>query len=827
MKVKEKKQKKQKRKIPYYRKPDDMTVDEWQIALRRQFAEKQDFKVTNLGDNPVFSDFLVYNPVSQSENKVAIRSYEFGENFCSCLDFKKNQLGTCKHIEFVLKQLKDNPKYKKYWQQGYIRPYSSISLKYGKERKVFLRIGTENSEAVKELAKKYFDRDNFLLPHKYFEITDFLEEVRKLDPDFRIYDDALAFIIDERSRIIRHNIIDTKFSDGIESEAFNGLINARLYPYQKEGVLKAAKAGRVIIADDMGLGKTIQAIAVAEIYAKYFHINHVLIISPTSLKYQWKNEIEKFTERKVKVIEGPLNKRKFQYTSDEFYKIASYGVALNDLDYLNDADFDLIILDEAQRIKNWQTKTARNLKKLYTPYAIVLTGTPLENKLEELYSIVEFINPFRLGALFRFLDYHQIKDAEGMVQGYHRLNQIRKHLDDILIRRTKSEILKQLPERIDKNLLIDMTKEQREIHQDHYYTASRLVNKWRKYGFLSEQDRQRLMIAMNCMRMVADSTFILDQKTRYDRKIDELVIILKEIFESSNDKVVIFSQWERMTRLVAQELENMGIKFEYLHGGVPSPKRKDLINNFNNNPDIRVFLSTDAGGVGLNLQAGNVVINIDLPWNPAVLEQRIARVHRLGQQKNVRVINFVSRLSMEHRILFILQYKKSIFEGVLDGGEDRVIMNESNFSKLMKTIEILEDIDIEDVSETDTKKALNSVPQLAEPEKEKDKKKISALPRAGEKKKPQKKTKTSTGETIDSGAANELADLFTAGASFFEKIGSAFAKMQTGEIKVTDFVEKDAKTGKTSIKIPVQNEDVITDTINNLAKAFAGFLSKK
>ena len=529
------KDKKSTTKVSYYRKPDDMTIENWQIALRRQFAEKQDFKVKNIGNQSVFSDFMVYNPKSDKEYKVAIRSYEFGENYCSCPDFRRNELGTCKHIEYVLLQLKNNPKNNKYWKKTYIRPYSSISLKYGKNRNVLLRIGSTMSNEIKSIAKEYFDVDNYLLENKYFDFINFISKVRELDPDFKIYSDALEFIIEKRAKILREDTLNQIFDKGIDSDAFKSLIKAELYPYQKEGILKAAKAGRVIIADDMGLGKTIQAIAVAEILAKELKISHVLIVCPTSLKYQWKSEIKKFTQRSVLVVEGALDKRKPQYNSDEFYKIASYGVGLNDIDYLNEADFDLVILDEAQRIKNWKTKTAKGLKQLNSQYAIVLTGTPLENRLEELHSIVEFINPYKLGALFRFLDKHQIKDdSSGKVIGYHKLNAIKGVLDDVLIRRTKKEILNQLPERIDKNYFVDITKEQWDIHQDYDYIVKRIVHKWRKLGFLPEKDRQRLMISMACMRMVSDSTYILDQKTRHDKKIDELVVLLKEIFESSD-----------------------------------------------------------------------------------------------------------------------------------------------------------------------------------------------------------------------------------------------------------------------------------------------------
>ena len=797
------------KKVSYYRKPDDMTAEQWQLALRRQFALKQNFNVQNIGNYPVFSDFLVYNPESDNEYKVAIRDYEFGMNFCSCPDFKKNGLGTCKHIEFVIKQLRDNPENDTYWLTGYQRPYSSVSLKYGEERKVFLRIGSENTTEIAKLAKNYFNKSNYLKPEAFEYFGDFLTKVNEINESFRIYQDALDFIIDVREYESRNAKINALFPDGINSRYFDGLIKTDLFPYQREGVLFIAKAGRLLLADDMGLGKTIQAIAALELMAKEFGVSNVLIIAPTSLKYQWKSEIEKFTDRSTIVIEGHLDKRKFQYEDESFYKIASYGVALHDVEYLNKAGFDLIILDEAQRIKNWKTKTAQNLKKLQSQYAIVLTGTPLENKLDELHSIVEFIDPYRLGALFRFLDEHQTVNATGKVTGYHNLNKIKQVLKGVLLRRTKTEILNQLPERIDKYYFVDITDEQREIHDDYDSTVAKLVFKWRKQGFLLEKDRKRLLLALSCMRMVSDSTYILDQKTRFDKKIDELVIILKEIFESGDDKVVIFSQWERMTRLVAAELEKLEVGYEYLHGGVPSVKREALIDNFTENMTKKVFLSTDAGGVGLNLQSASVIINLDLPWNPAVLEQRIARVHRFGQQKKVRVLNFVSKGTIEERILSIIGVKKSLFAGVLDKGEDRIVLDDKKFNKLMDTVSRISEKEEEQQPESNHKaKELEKRNHEIE--------KSGSLEKAKTEKLQQEKPETAaTGNT-------GMEELLTAGVGFLEKLGVAFTAMQSEKIQVSNFIEKDEKTGRTNIKIPVKDEKTVSNAIN----AIAGFFNK-
>lgn len=225
-----------------------------------------------------------------------------------------------------------------------------------------------------------------------------MEKALSLDAEFRCYPDAVDYIVDIRSRNQRIKYLDNKFLLGINSPELDNLIKTKQYPYQKEGILFAAKAGRSLIADDMGLGKTIQAIATTEILAKEFNAEKVLIICPTSLKYQWKTEIEKFTDRSVRVIEGMANKRAEQYQLNDFYKITSYNSIRNDFKGKNHFVPDIVILDEAQRIKNWKTKTAQSVKILSSEFAIVLTGTPLENRLDELHSIVKFIDRFKLGA---------------------------------------------------------------------------------------------------------------------------------------------------------------------------------------------------------------------------------------------------------------------------------------------------------------------------------------------------------------------------------------------------------------------------------------------
>ncbi|MBM2817189.1 MAG: SNF2-related protein [Ignavibacteria bacterium] len=827
-------QPKKEKVIPYHHRPDDLTIDDWQAGLRRQFAINQNFIIENIGEHPVFSDFSVYNPISAKTYKVAIRSKEPGLNFCSCPDFKVNLLGTCKHIEFVLHQINSKELNKTLFNMDNKQFYSSISLKYGADRKVYLRIGENNNDKIKEIAKEYFDSGNFLKPEAFDEFENFLEKALSVDNEFRCYPDAVDFIIDVRSRHKRIRHIENKFAQGMNSPELDDLIKANLYTYQKEGIIFAVKAGRCLLADDMGLGKTIQAIAAIEIFAKEFNAEKVLIICPTSLKYQWKTEIEKFTGRTVVVIEGMINKRVEHYKSNEFYKITSYNSIKNDLRFINDFSPDVVILDEAQRIKNWKTKTAQSVKTIVSEFALVLTGTPLENRLDELHSLVEFVDRYKLGALFRFLNEHQTLDDNGKVIGYKNLNEIAKTLDSILIRRKKKDVLFQLPERIDKNYYVTATEQQMEIHNDYSDVVAKLVYKWRRNKFLSEPDRKRLMLALSCMRMVCDSTYILDQKTRFDTKIDELMLLLRDIFENNDDKVVIFSQWERMTRLVANELEKINIKFEYLHGGIASAKRKDLLTNFANDPDSKVFLSTDAGGVGLNLQSANIIINLDIPWNPAVLEQRIARIYRLGQGKHVRVINFVTKDSIEERILHLLSFKQSVFDGVLDNGDDQVFMDDSKFKKIMAVVENLseppfeqKEVDSDEVSEMEVYGGTLSEAELevySEVKSEESDLEAEISDEDITKAIIEETTPKET-ERIPTPGTQNIQDLFISGIDFLQKLSNTFSAQNTTKDIITSLIQKDEATGKMSINIPIQDESIIekaVDVLDTLLQMFKG-----
>jgi len=683
-------------KTPRTHKPTGMSLEDWQVALRREFGRDQSFELTPVDARSTLGEFVCRNPDTQRAYRLSIRGGGLGENFCSCPDFRINTLGTCKHLEFALKVLMEEWTHRRAIEAGVRPAYSEIFLRFGAEREVVVRFGSDcpasSVRAVNDmLGASSLGANEVLRADSLGHLEWVIDRLRKDGHDVRVDDQAVAWVAQLRDAERLRRRVDQLFPRGINSPAFDSLLKTELYPYQRQGVLFLAKAGRALLADDMGLGKTLQSLAAAEVLARVGGVERVLVVTLTSLKHQWKSEIEKFTSRGATVIQGAHAKRAGQWgESDQdkgFYKVTSYQLLAADAGAIRQWSPDLIILDEAQRIKNWKTRTAQVTKELQSQYAMVLTGTPLENRLEELHSIVQFVDRYRLGPLFRFLDRHQLTDDKGKVTGYTRLGEVAQTLSPVLMRRTKSEVLKQLPERIDNRYFVQMTPDQKAIHDDYNETVARLVHKWRANRYLSESDQKRLQAALQSMRMVCNSTFLIDPTTDSGNKIGEIVSRLDEILEDPTNKVVVFSQWVGSHQLIAKKLDAMGVGFEFLHGGVPGEKRGPMIERFRNDAKTRVFLSTDAGGIGLNLQAASVVIVVDQPWNPALLEQRIGRVHRMGQSKRVQVLHFITQGSIEEGILSLQKFKRGLAAGVLDGGADSVHFEGNRLQSFMKGVE--------------------------------------------------------------------------------------------------------------------------------------------
>ena len=366
-----------------------------------------------------------------------------------------------------------------------------------------------------------------------------------------------------------------------------------MLPYQLDGIAFAVGAGRAVIADDMGLGKTLQGIGMAELLGRECGVTRTLIVCPASVKAQWRSEIARFTGREARIVTGGAKDRFGQYADPPFYTICNYEQILRDLQAIELTRWDLIILDEGQRIKNWAAKTARTIKALHSTYALVLSGTPLENRLEELYSVVEFIDDRRLGPDFRFQHNHVIASPGGRVVGYRNLDTLRNVLKPVLLRRTRAQVMKQLPQRTTDIVRVTPTEEQLDIHGTNIRIVQQIVRK----AYLTEMDLLRMQKALLICRMSADSTFLVNKEAPgYSSKLERLGELLPRLATEKDRKTLLFSEWTTMLDLIEKAiLKPGGIKYVRLDGSVPQKKRQAIVHAFMSDPACSFFITPNAG----------------------------------------------------------------------------------------------------------------------------------------------------------------------------------------------------------------------------------------
>jgi superfamily II DNA or RNA helicase len=630
----------------------------------------------------IWTDYSVTSAASGKTYRVALRGWQRGESYCTCPDFRKNTLGTCKHILYALGRARK--RFKKAVRDTAYQPDGIyVHLVYGVDLEVRLLLPDDLSAEAAEILEPVRG-----LPTA--DLTDLLQRIHQVEAlghPVTVFPDAEAYIdsVLTRARLQRRAAEIRK--NPAQHALRTQLLRVPLLPHQLDGIAFAAGAGRALLADDMGLGKTIQGIGVAELLAREAGVAKVLVVCPASLKAQWRAEVRRFSSRDCQLVVGASDQRAEQYDNDCFFTVCNYEQVLRDIDAIERVRWDLIVLDEGQRIKNWEAKTSRVVKSLRSPFAVVLTGTPLENRLDDLYSIVEFIDDRRLGPAFRFFNLHRVENEKGKVLGYKNLDQVRERLQPVMLRRTRREVLDDLPPRTTEILRVPPTEEQLALHDAQKRVISSIVRK----QYISEMDLLRLQKALLLCRMAANSTFLVDkQEPGCSSKLEELEQLLEQLVAEEDRKIVLFSEWTTMLDLVESLLDRWGLTYVRLDGSVPQRRRQGLVNRFRDDPACKLFLTSNAGSTGLNLQAANTVINVDLPWNPAVLEQRIARAHRMGQESPVHVYLLVTENTIEEGLLGTLAAKHELALAALDpeSAVDAVDLT-SGIEELKRRLEVL------------------------------------------------------------------------------------------------------------------------------------------
>ena len=442
-----------------------------------------------------------------------------------------------------------------------------------------------------------------------------------------------------------------------------------LRPYQVAGYqwlnyLKDIRWGG-ILADDMGLGKTVQALSFMEYFRKEYGKLKALVVCPTTLIYNWENEIKKFTpELTYKIHHGSTRTRGREELTDHEITITTYGTLRSDIKLLMTIDFDYVLLDESQAIKNPSSKVTKAACLLNAKNRLCMSGTPLQNNTFDIFAQMNFLNPGMLGTMEFFRQEFAIPiDKFGERD---RKDHLRKILYPFILRRTKEQVAKDLPEKQEMILFCEMEDKQRNI-----YDAYRNDFRNQILGTIETQGIQKsqltILQGLMKLRQICDSPAILNEQEKFENhsiKLDELA---REINENIGDhKALIFSQFLGMLALIRAKLEELGIKYEYFDGSTSAPDRQKAIESFQNDDEVRVFLiSLKAGGVGLNLTAADYVYIVDPWWNPAVEQQAIDRTHRIGQTKNIFAYRMICKDTIEDKILVLQEKKKALAKDII------------------------------------------------------------------------------------------------------------------------------------------------------------------
>jgi non-specific serine/threonine protein kinase len=523
-----------------------------------------------------------------------------------------------------------------------------------------------------EKYKKYFKlgqvkKDKIEISNYQFNIIDELYEEETNTPKF------LEELYEKKKRL--SNLKELKSIPKPKG------IKATLRDYQKEGLnwlvfLDENQLGGCL-ADDMGLGKTVQAIAFIQYLknkaTKKNHLPH-LVIAPTSLVFNWMDELRKFAPKlKVLAFIGPKRNEQQKEIAKNDVVLTTYGSIIKDIEMHRTMAYNYIILDESQAIKNPHSQRFKAVRLLKSKNRLVLTGTPIENNTFDLYSQFSFLNPGIFGSVKHFKS--TFSEAIDKDQDEYTSDLLARMIHPFMLRRTKAQVAKELPTKTEAVIYCEMGKEQRKVY-DHFknYYKQKLQEQIEDEGINKSQ--MYILQGLTKLRQICNSAALADKEKDYGSESTKLDELVRHVTEKVNShKLLVFSQFVGMLHIVKERLEQEGIRFEYLDG--QTRNREEKVNNFQNNDEIRVFLiSLKAGGTGLNLTEADYVYLIDPWWNPAVESQAIDRCYRIGQDKKVMAYRMICKDTIEEKIVQLQDKKKSVAADVI-----RVDKEKKSFNK--------------------------------------------------------------------------------------------------------------------------------------------------
>lgn len=483
----------------------------------------------------------------------------------------------------------------------------------------------------------------------------------------------IKFTMTDKLREIQQQMLS---GSQFQPSAIPSCINATLRSYQTEGVAWLERLRTMhlngVLADDMGLGKTVQAIIALTQNSLANPKSISIIVCPTSLVYNWKEEFNKFNPKlRVLPVDGtPVQRQKLISKAKKHdVLITSYSLLQKDIDYYKEINFDYAVLDEAQHIKNRGTRNAKSVKIINAAHRLILTGTPIENSLDELWSLFDFLMPGLLSTYDRFIEKY-IRNPSSSA-GNH-LETLKKKVSPFILRRMKKDVLEELPPVSEIVYHCHLSDTQKALYRSYAESAREELSQLVKKEGFNKVQIHVLATLTRLKQICCHPAIFAKEKAEFgdSSKYDMLMELIQTLIEGKH-KTVIFSQYTRMLQIMREDLELLGIQFEYLDGS--SKNRLDIVNRFNDDPNISVFLvSLKAGGSGLNLVGADTVIHYDMWWNPAVENQATDRVHRIGQHKNVSSYKLVTLNTIEEKIIELQNRKRGLVKKVVSCDEEAI-----------------------------------------------------------------------------------------------------------------------------------------------------------
>lgn len=468
------------------------------------------------------------------------------------------------------------------------------------------------------------------------------------------------------------------------------------YNYQKLGIVFIMTNGEgVLVADEMGLGKTLQAMAASLLRKNQGLANNCLVVTPAGLKWNWAIEIQKFTRERYIVIDGTAEERIAQWLrTDVFFTVVNYELLLEDLfggrtlkmkmdetteqkdkrearmakakqrqrilGGIRRRTWDVIVVDECHALKG-HSKRSSNVKSLNGKFRIGLTGTPMDGRLEELHSVMEFVAPGLLESRTRFIQKHAETDFWGKITGYKNIDDVRKRISHCFLRRLKKDVLADLPPKVYENRMVSLSADERRVY-----------NELASGGHAATEDAAAMVAIIRC-KQFCDNPQLIGEDFQ-SSKLKALQDVLDEVVVSNGHKVLVFTQYRQMLDLLVPLFDKMGLKYLRIDGGTPKKSRASMQEEFNNSSSLDLMIGTEAMSTGLNFTAADYVVNYDDNWSPAIMDQRSDRAHRIGQKNVVTVVNFICKDTIEERIRQVLFGKSLITAETMGDDTDEMVL---------------------------------------------------------------------------------------------------------------------------------------------------------